>query len=195
MQLGTSYKIGQTSNKLFASGRNAGARYINAQPDEVGPYDCYLSVIANNKSSLVFGASTTQLFRNLSISIKWSPGDELIVSKLDHEANIASWVFTAERLGLKLKWWTVPPQTNPQLKAEQLQNLLTPKTRLVACTHCSNILGTIHDIKAIADVVHTVPGAMIAVDGTAYMPHRRVDVKQLGVDFYCFSWYKVSWLS
>lgn len=61
----------------------------------------------------------------------------------------------------------------------------------MTCTHASNILGTIHDIKAIAAAVHTIPGALLCVDAVAYAPHRLIDVKDLGVDFYCFSWYKV----
>jgi aspartate aminotransferase-like enzyme len=66
---------------------------------------------------------------------------------------------------------------------------------LVTCTHASNILGTIHDIKAIADAVHKVPGALLCVDAVAYAPHRQIDVEALGVDFYSFSWYKVSFLT
>ena len=69
--------------------------------------------------------------------------------------------------------------------------MLSEKTRLVTCTHTSNVLGTIHDIRAIADEVHKVHGAMLCVDGVAYAPHREVDVKALDVDFYSFSWYKV----
>jgi len=62
----------------------------------------------------------------------------------------------------------------------------------VTCTHASNILGTIHDIKGIAKMVHTIPGAMLCIDAVAYAPHRPIDVKDLGVDFYAFSWYKAS---
>ncbi|KAL9032032.1 MAG: hypothetical protein Q9180_006742, partial [Flavoplaca navasiana] len=72
-----------------------------------------------------------------------------------------------------------------------LRPLLSDKTKLVTCTHTSNILGSIHDIKAIADEVHKVEGALLCVDGVAFAPHREVDVKALGVDFYSFSWYKV----
>jgi selenocysteine lyase/cysteine desulfurase len=68
---------------------------------------------------------------------------------------------------------------------------MSEKTRLVTCTHVSNVLGSIHDIKAFADVVHKVPGAMLVVDAVAFAPHRVVDVKALEVDFYGFSWYKV----
>jgi len=80
---------------------------------------------------------------------------------------------------------------NPKLEASDLKELLSEKTVLVTCTHASNILGTIHDIKAIAEAVHKIPGVLLAVDAVAYAPHRKIDVKELGVDFYCFSWYKV----
>ena len=96
--------------------------------------------------------------------------------------------------GLTVKWWDAKDKTNPQLDPAVLKTLLSEKTRLVACTHTSNILGTISDIKHIAQTVHTVPGALLCVDAVAYAPHREVDVKELEVDFYAFSWYKVSWL-
>ncbi|OJD34410.1 cysteine desulfurase [Diplodia corticola] len=174
VQLGASYPVGTASTKHFSDGLVAGAQYINAENDEV-----------------VIGASTTQLFRNLSIALNFSPGDELVVSNLDHEANIASWVAIAAQKNLTLKWWTVPHTNNPKLTPESLKPLLSPKTKLVTCTHASNILGTIHDIRSLADTVHTIPGALFCVDGVAYAPHRRIDVKALGVDFYSFSWYKV----
>jgi selenocysteine lyase/cysteine desulfurase len=97
----------------------------------------------------------------------------------------------ADHQGLKVIWWNPTDTPNLELKAESLRPLLTDRTRLVACTHASNILGTINDVKAIADIVHTIPGALIVVDGVAYAPHRQIDVKELGVDFYAFSWYKV----
>lgn len=68
---------------------------------------------------------------------------------------------------------------------------MTPKTRLVTCNHVSNIIGTIHPIRQVADLVHSIPGAFLVVDGVAWAPHRPIDVKALDVDFYCFSWYKV----
>jgi selenocysteine lyase/cysteine desulfurase len=110
---------------------------------------------------------------------------------LEHEANLASWVSIAERLNLTVKWWSVEPTNNPKLDPEDLRKLLSPKTKLVACTHTSNILGTLNPIKDIAKVVHTVPGALLVVDGVAHAPHRAIDVKDLEIDFYSFSWYKV----
>lgn len=139
----------------------------------------------------MFGSATTQLFRNLSYSLQFEEGEEIIVSSIDHEANIAPWVDLASRLKLNLRWWTPAKSNNPKLLTEDLKKLLTPKTRLVTCTHASNILGTITDIKSIAETVHTVPGALLSVDGVAYAPHRPLDFKDLGVDFYCYSWYKV----
>jgi len=116
----------------------------------------------------------------------------LIISKIDHEANIASWVALASYQNLTIKWWLPKTKINPKLEASDLKDLLSPKTVLVTCTHASNILGTIHDVKAIAEAVHTVPGALLCIDAVAYAPHRQVDVTALGVDFYCFSWYKVN---
>ncbi|KAH8674570.1 pyridoxal phosphate-dependent transferase [Tricladium varicosporioides] len=174
VQLGASYAVGKKSTELYGAGYEAAAKHIKASPD-----------------SIVLGSSTTQLFRNLSSALNFPPGSELIISSIDHEANVASWITLAQRLSLRIVWWTPQNSTNPKLLASDLANLLSPKTVLVTCTHASNILGTIHDIKSIAEAVHTVPGALLCVDAVAYAPHRMIDVKELGVDFYCFSWYKV----
>lgn len=115
----------------------------------------------------------------------------MILCKFNHEANTAPWVSIAEREGLTVKWWNVPPSPNPQLNPEDLRKFITPKTKLVTIPHVSNILGTLHDVKAIAKTVHEVEGAMLCVDGVAYAPHALIDVKDLDIDFYAFSWYKV----
>ena len=123
--------------------------------------------------------------------MKFEPGDEIIVSKIDHETNIKPWVDMAERNGMTLKWW-VPESENLRLDVDSLTPLLSSRTKFVTCTHISNILGTIHDIPSIAKAVHSIPDAMFCVDGVSYAPHRQIDVKELDVDFYGFSWYKVS---
>ncbi|QIW97922.1 hypothetical protein AMS68_003440 [Peltaster fructicola] len=176
VQLGASYPISAQSTALYTAGYEAVAKYINAAPNEV-----------------VLGPSTTQLFRNLSLTLfeHITPGSQIIISSLDHEANIASWVQLAKWRQAEVVWWTAKSRTNPQLDVDVLHGLLSEKTKLVACTHTSNILGTVNNIRAIADKVHSVPGAFLVVDAVAYAPHRAVDVKALGVDFYCFSWYKV----
>lgn len=177
VQLGASYPVSQKSTSLFSEGHNAGAKYVNADPSEV-----------------VFGPSTTQLFRNLSVALKVEPGSEIVLSNLDHEANLAPWIQLAEWKGLTVKWWIPTKNTtcNPKLEAEDLKSLLSSKTRLVCCTHTSNILGTVTDLAALSKVIReNSPNALFCVDAVAYAPHAAVDVKAFGVDFYSFSWYKV----
>ncbi|KAK5711082.1 hypothetical protein LTR17_018582 [Elasticomyces elasticus] len=171
VQLGASYAKSKESTKLFDDGCKAVAKYVNASQDEV-----------------VIGPSTTQLFRNLSLALYdyITPDSEIIVSKLDHEANIACWVQLAKYRGCTLKWWSSDNKTNPQLYCNDLRSLMTERTRLVTCTHVSNVLGTINDIKAIAKTVHEVPGALLCVDAVAFAPHRAVDVKDLEVDLASF---------
>ena len=140
----------------------------------------------------MIGSSSTQLLRNLSFAFKFRAGDEVVISLIDHETNIEPWMDMAERLEMTVKWWKPTSGQNPKLQAKDLESLLSERTRLVACTHSSNLLGTIHDIKSIAEAVHRVPGALLCVDGVAYAPHRPIDVRYIDVDFYVFSWYKVN---
>lgn len=172
-QLGGSYATSQRATASYQEAHRAGARFINAHSDEI-----------------VYGASTTQLLRNVSFALELEPGDEIVVSAIDHEANISPWVDLARRQRLGLRWWKPNDPVNPRLLLDDLSALLSPRTKLVACTHASNVLGCITDIKAIAAEAHAV-GALVCVDGVAYAPHRPIDVQDLGVDFYVFSWYKV----
>ncbi|KAI4090290.1 MAG: hypothetical protein LQ344_004838 [Seirophora lacunosa] len=162
VQLGASYNVGQKATEKYNEGLKAAADFMNASVDEI------------------------------AFALSFPDDAEIICSSIDHEANISSWVRLAKIRNLTLKWWT--PSSEPgdlKLTAENLRPLMSAKTKLVTCTHSSNILGTIHDIKGIADEVHKTPGATLCVDGVAYAPHREVDVKALDVDFYSFSWYKV----
>ncbi|KAJ5092631.1 hypothetical protein NUU61_007501 [Penicillium alfredii] len=174
VQLGATYKISQASTAAYTDAYKIAASFINASPDEIS-----------------IGVSTTQLLHNLSTALRFQAGDELILSKLNHEANTAAWVRIADRLGLTVKWWAAADPKNPICDPAELKSLLSDRTRLVACPHASNITGTISPIREIAHVVHTSPRALLCVDGVALAPHRPVDVQALGVDFYAFSWYKV----
>jgi selenocysteine lyase/cysteine desulfurase len=127
---------------------------------------------------------------NLGSSLQFPSGSEIILTKMEHETNVKPWLFMAERLNLTVKWWHSSKEDGLKLTVENLKPLLSDKVKFVACTHVSNILGTIHDVKSIAEAVHGV-GALFCVDGVSYAPHRAVDVKDFGVDFYSFSWYKV----
>lgn len=172
VQLGASYNIGTKATDRYHIAFEAGARYVNANVDEIA-----------------YGASTTQLFRNLSWTLQFSEGDEIVISALDHESNIAPWVDLAQRQKLVIKWWE-PSGNDPALKPDNLLPLLSSKTKLVTLTHASNVLGTITDVRSISELAHQY-GALVCVDGVALAPHRPIDMKLLGVDFYCFSWYKV----
>lgn len=175
VQMGASYNVGKKAQAAVEAGYKAAAEYVNASPDEI-----------------VIGVSTTQLLRNLSYSLNFPSGSEIIISIMDHESNISPWVALAARQQLVVKWWKPKDKKNPKLEVGDLDGLLSEKTKLVALTHCSNIIGSVHDVRGIGEKVHgNGSGAVVVVDGVAFAPHRRVDVKELGVDFYVFSWYKV----
>lgn len=174
VQLGASYKVSAAAGRKLEEATRKVAGFINSP----------------GHKEIVIGPSTSMLLRilSLSLSAQWEEGDEVIVTNTDHEANVSCWT-DLEQQGIKIKIWKVDPE-NFELQIEDLQDLLTYRTRLVAVTHCSNILGSINPIKKITEVVHAA-GALICVDGVAYAPHRKVDVQELGVDFYTFSWYKL----
>ena len=138
---------------------------------------------------MILGDSTTlnaQLLARV-LGEDLSPGDEVIVTNLDHEANVGPWR-ELERRGAALREWRFHPETL-QLELDDLERLLTERTRLVCFTHCSNLTGALQDAAAICARVREA-GATSCVDGVAYAPHRRVDVKAIGADYYFTSLYK-----
>ncbi|MFE4108275.1 cysteine desulfurase-like protein [Almyronema epifaneia] len=174
VQLGASYAVSQQASQRLAQANQAAATFINAA----------------DPSEVVMGPSTSLLLRILAYCLGQTlqPGDEIIVTNCDHEANITPWL-DLQRQGIVVKFWSICPQTLT-LPLNDLAELLTNKTRLVALTHASNVLGTLNPIRQIADWVHSC-GALICVDGVGYAPHRLIDVQALDVDFYVFSYYKV----
>lgn len=174
VQLGASYDISQLSGKRVDGSQQLWAKAINA----------------SDVTEVVFGSSTTALLQNLSRSMvqNFNYGDEVIITNSDHEANVGPWI-NMESYGIKIKVWKVNPDSL-KLELDDLSKLMTDKTKLVAFTHVSNILGTINPVKEITDFVHK-NGALVCVDGVAYAPHRLVDVQNWNVDFYVFSLYKV----
>jgi cysteine desulfurase family protein (TIGR01976 family) len=119
----------------------------------------------------------------------WGPGDEIIVTRLDHDSNIRPWVQAAESKGATIKWAEFDTQT-AELPVEAISNLLSSKTKFVACTGAANTLGTRPDIAAIAKAVHGV-GALFLVDAVHLTPHAVIDFKAIGADFIGFSSYKI----
>ncbi len=173
VQLGASYAASQEAGAAVDAGRAAAARLLGAQASEV-----------------VLGASSTALLRLLArgLAATWSAGDEVIVTRLDHEANIGAWL-ALEAQGIVVREWPLARES-ATLELEDLEPRHGPRTRLVAFTHVTNVVGTIHDVARIAARVRAA-GALACCDGVAFAPHRRVDVEALGVDLYCASLYKV----
>ena len=149
----------------------------------------FSKMINANSDEIIIGGSTTINMYVLSNALKHilKPGDEIIVTNQDHEANIGAW----RRLGIDgviIREWKINPQ-NAELEIEGLKYLLSNKTKIVAVTHCSNIVGSINDLKSISKLVHEYDAYIIG-DGVSYAPHGFPDVKDLDVDFYTFSLYK-----
>ena len=143
---------------------------------------------ANNKEIIIGGSTSINLYV-LSNALKYSlkPGDEIIVTNQDHEANISPWRRLSE-VGAIIKEWKINPET-AELEIEKFEELLNDKTKIVAVTHCSNIVGTVNNLKEISKLAHK-KNAIVIGDGVSFAPHGFPDVKELGVDFYTFSLYK-----
>jgi cysteine desulfurase family protein (TIGR01976 family) len=145
---------------------------------------------ASSPCEIVFGANMTTLAFHLSRSLarEWGPGDEVVVTELDHQANVAPWRRMAEDRGMTVRSVPFDPETL-QLDHAALEGMLGPKTRLVAVGAASNAVGTINDVRRVADAARAV-GALTFVDAVHYAPHRLPDVEALGCDFLACSAYK-----
>lgn len=148
------------------------AAYLGVSPQEV-----HLSPSSSQNIYVLAEAFASRL----------EPGDEVVVTNQDHEANNGVWRCLAKR-GLVIKKWQVNPLTG-SLERNGLEALLSPRTKVVAFTHCSNILGEVNPVREICEVVHAA-GAVAVVDGVSYADHGFPDVNELGADIYLFSLYK-----
>ena len=149
----------------------------------------FAEMINASNDEIIIGASTTMNMYVLSNAMKHflKPGDEVIVTNQDHEANVGAWRRLKEH-GAVIKEWKINSE-NAELEIEELKRLLSDRTKIVAVTHCSNIVGSMNDLKSIAKLVHEYDAYIIG-DGVSYAPHGFPDVKDLDVDFYAFSLYK-----
>lgn len=140
---------------------------------------------------VVFGRSMTQLTYDAARTLakSWAPGDEVVVSRLDHDANVRPWVQAAAATGALVRWADFDPETG-ELSPDQVAGVLSERTRLVAVTAASNLIGTRPDLPAIAELTHAA-GALLYVDGVHYSAHVSVDVAALGADLYVCSPYKI----
>ena len=174
VQLGATYAVSRNAAERVLAARRTIARLINAEHDE----------------EVVMGASTTSLIFMLAQAVAPGirPGDEIVVTQTDHEANIGAWT-RLEQYGAVIKIWPLN-RDSLELDLSDLSALLGPRVKWVAMTHASNVLGRINPVAEAAQRAHA-GGARLCVDAVTYAPHRLVDVQASGADVYVFSFYKV----
>lgn len=167
----------------FAPSRQAGEQ-MDAAKERLA---AWLNVAIDE---LHFGPSTSQNTYVLGQALRQAlrPGDEVIVSNQDHEANIGAWRRLQDD-GIVVREWNVDPDT-AELRTADLEALLGPRTRLVAFTHCSNVVASVNAVRELTDLVHRA-GAWAFVDGVSFCPHGLPDIEATGADAYFFSLYKV----
>ena len=146
-------------------------------------------VNARQPEEIAFGMNATSFIRMVSLAVgqMLEERNEIIVTDLDHEANVATWL-ALERMGAKVRWWNV--RQDGCLHPEDLRSVLGPRTRMVACALASNALGSVVDVRAAADLAHSA-GAELFIDAVHYGPHGIIDVQALDCDYLVCSGYKI----
>jgi cysteine desulfurase/selenocysteine lyase len=170
-----SYRLCERSTQLYEEARQKVADFLGAP----------------TKQEIVFTSGTTQSINLVAHSFgrKFvNAGDEVIISNIEHHANTVPWQVLCEEKGAKLK--VIPVNDDGELIMEEYDRLLTDKTRIVAVNHVSNVLGTINPVKEVTVKAHKA-GAKVLIDGAQSMPHMKVDVQDIGCDFYTFSGHKM----
>jgi cysteine desulfurase family protein (TIGR01976 family) len=173
--VGGAFPASGRSDAIVAGCRRAVADLVGGVPDGV--------ILGPNMTTLTYRLAN-------ALAARWQPGDELVVSRLDHDANVRPWVQAAARAGAVVRWAEVDLATG-ELPTGQYEGLVGGRTRLVAVSAASNILGTRPDVAAISATAHAA-GALVYVDGVHAAAHGPVDMATLGADFYATSAYKWS---
>jgi cysteine desulfurase family protein (TIGR01976 family) len=171
------------------SNRFAGARSEQNAEDAVATFrSAYADLLDADPRGVVFGRSATQLTYDLSRAIAktWRPGDEVVVTRLDHDTNVSPWLQAAAAVGAEIRWLDFDPET---AELDAPDGVITERTRLVALTGASNLLGTMPPVRRIADAAHAV-GALVYVDGVHYTAHHLPGLAAFGADLVVCSPYK-----
>jgi len=169
------HALSQAATEAYEGARERVRRFINAQ----------------STREIIFVRGTTEGVNLVAQSYarpRFGPGDEILITGLEHHANIVPWQMVRDQTGCTLK--VAPINRRGEVELDRLLELLSPRTRLVAVAHVSNALGTILPVKRIIDAAHA-RGAVVLVDGAQAVPHSAVDVRALGCDFYAFSGHKL----
>jgi cysteine desulfurase family protein (TIGR01976 family) len=171
---GGAFHTSRASDVVVAEARQAVADFLNAErPEEI-----------------IFGQNMTSLTLHISRSLARTlhPGDELVVTRLDHDANIAPWLLIAEDRGCHVRWVDIHAE-DCTLDMDDLEQQITSRTKIVAAGYASNAVGTINDVQRIVQLAHRV-GALCYIDAVQYAPHKPIDVQELDCDFLACSAYK-----
>jgi cysteine desulfurase/selenocysteine lyase len=168
------HSLSQQATEVYEAARDTVQRFINAA----------------NRQEIVFVRGTTEAINLVAASYgqRLRPGDEILITEMEHHSNIVPWQLLCERSGAVLR--VAPINDTGELILEEFERLLGPRTRLVAVSHLSNALGTINPVKELIALAHA-QGAVVLVDGAQAVPHLTVDVQALDCDFYAFSGHKV----
>lgn len=168
------YSIGNEATRRFESAREKVAKFINAP----------------SSKEIVFTSGATESINLLARSLvsNLEPGDEILLSAMEHHSNIVPWQMMAEKFKVKIKY--LPIDKIGELDLNNSEQYFTSRTKIVSITHISNVLGTINPIEDLAKMAHKV-GALFISDGAQGVPHMQVDVAKLGCDFYAFSGHKM----
>ena len=168
------YSLGSESTERFENSRTKVADFINS----------------NSAKEIIFTSGTTESINLLARSVgnTLNPGDEILISEMEHHSNIVPWQLLAERTGTTLNY--IPVTKTGELDLSEPDHYFKPNTKIVSITHISNVLGTINPVKKMAEMAHEM-GALFIVDGAQGVPHLQVNVQDLGCDFYAFSGHKM----
>ena len=169
------HALSQAATEAFEGARERVRRFINAR----------------STREVIFVRGTTEGINLVAQAYgrpRFKPGDEILITGLEHHANIVPWQMVCEQTGCTLK--VAPIDSRGELLFDEFLKLLSPRTVLVAVAHVSNALGTVLPVKRIVDSAHAV-GAVVLVDGAQAVPHSEVDMRALGCDFYVFSGHKL----
>ena len=168
------FRTSQASDAVVLEARTAVAAFLHAaRPEEI--------IFGQNMTSLTFHISR-------SIARLLEPGDEIVVTRLDHDANIAPWVWIAEDRGCQVRWVDFRPE-DCTLDMQAFEEAINARTKLVAIGYASNAVGTINDVRQVVELAHQV-GALCFVDAVQYAPHKLIDVQELDCDLLACSAYK-----
>ena len=173
---------------------NSGGAFVTSRETDALSEEAHRAMadlLGADPGEIAFGPNMTSLTLALSraISRKWGAGDEMVLTHLDHDANVSPWLLVAQDKGMTVRWIDFDPATG-MLDLDALPGLLSDRTRLVAVGGASNALGTLNDIKRITGIIKAKSQALFFVDAVQSVPHIPTDVRDLGCDFLACSPYK-----